>query len=43
MSQLDDAVARYNKLLENGRYHDLEWAEALHQRMERTISPPADG
>ena len=34
MSQLDDAVARYNKLLENGPYRDLSWAEALHQRME---------
>jgi hypothetical protein len=34
MSQLDDAVARYNKLLETGPYRDLAWAEALHQRME---------
>jgi hypothetical protein len=34
MSQLDDAVARYNKLLESGPYRDLAWAEALHQRME---------
>ncbi len=34
MSQLDDAVVRYNKLLESGPFHDLEWAEALHQRME---------
>src|SRR5579863_5105497 len=34
MSQLDDAVARYNKLLESGPYHDLAWAEALHHRME---------
>ncbi len=34
MSQLDDAVARYNKLLESGPYRDLSWAEALHQRME---------
>lgn len=34
MSQLDDAVARYNKLLESGAYRDLAWAEALHQRME---------
>jgi len=34
MSQLDDAVVRYNKLLENDRNHDLEWAEALHERME---------
>jgi uncharacterized circularly permuted ATP-grasp superfamily protein len=34
MSQLDDAVARYNKLLESGPYRDLSWADALHQRME---------
>src|SRR5499427_469935 len=35
MSQLDDAVARYNKLLETGPYHDLAWAEALHEHMEK--------
>jgi uncharacterized circularly permuted ATP-grasp superfamily protein len=34
MSQLDDAVTRYNKLLESGPYKDLAWAEALHRRME---------
>src|SRR4249919_732979 len=34
MSQLDDAVARYNKLLETGPFRDLAWAEALHERME---------
>ena len=34
MSQLDDAVARYNKLLETGPYRDLAWVEALYQRME---------
>ena len=34
MSQLDDAVTRYNRLLETGPYRDLGWAEALHQRME---------
>ena len=34
MSQLDDAVARYNKLLETGPYRDLAWVEALHERME---------
>ncbi len=34
MSLLDEAVARYNKLLEAGPYRDLAWAEALHQRME---------
>src|ERR1022692_3007351 len=34
MSQLDDAVARYNKLLETGPSSDLAWAEALHEHME---------
>lgn len=34
MSQLDDAVVRYNKLLESGPFRDLAWAEALHQKME---------
>jgi hypothetical protein len=34
MSQLDDAVTRYNKLLESGPFSDLAWAEALHERME---------
>jgi hypothetical protein len=34
MSQLDEAVARYNKLLENGPSRDLSWAETLHERME---------
>lgn len=35
MSQLDDAVARYNKLVENGPFRDLAWAEALHEHMEQ--------
>jgi uncharacterized circularly permuted ATP-grasp superfamily protein len=34
MSQLDDAVARYNKLLESGPHRDLAWAESLQERME---------
>src|SRR5215471_6228672 len=34
MSQLDEAVTRYNKLLETSPHRDLAWAEALHQRME---------
>jgi uncharacterized circularly permuted ATP-grasp superfamily protein len=34
MSLLDEAVVKYNKLLESGPYRDLSWAEALHQRME---------
>lgn len=34
MSQLDDAIVRYNKLLENGPCRDLSWVEELHKRME---------
>ena len=34
MSLLDEAVTRYNRLLETGPYRDLAWAEALHERME---------
>jgi hypothetical protein len=34
MSQLDEAVVKYNKLLETGPYRDLAWATALQQRME---------
>src|SRR5437762_5517764 len=34
MSQLDDAVSKYNRLLESGPHSDLAWVEALHQRME---------
>jgi hypothetical protein len=36
MSQLDEAVSRYNRLLEGGAYRDLAWVEALHQRMEES-------
>jgi hypothetical protein len=35
MSFVDDAVAKYHKLLETGPYRDLSWAEALHDRMEQ--------
>jgi hypothetical protein len=34
MSQLDDAVNRYNKLIESGPYRETAWVEALHKRME---------
>jgi hypothetical protein len=34
MSLLDEAISRYNKLLESGPYRDLAWVQALHQRME---------
>ena len=47
MTQLDEAIARYHKLLENEQYRDLAWAEALQQQMtarnlvsgNRPISP----
>ncbi|HOL70495.1 MAG TPA: circularly permuted type 2 ATP-grasp protein [Bryobacteraceae bacterium] len=34
MSQLDEAVARFQKLLESEPYKDLGWAEALAERMQ---------
>ena len=34
MSQLEDAIARFNKLVESGPFRDLAWAEELHRRME---------
>jgi len=34
MSQLDDAITRYNRLLENGPCRDLGWVDDLHKRME---------
>ena len=34
MSQLDDAISRYNKLLESGPCRDLAWVDDLHKRME---------
>ena len=34
MSQLDDAVTRYNKLLESGPYRNLAWADTLHRQKE---------
>src|ERR1017187_10975604 len=34
MSQLDDAIFRYNRLLENGPCRDLAWVDELHKRME---------
>ncbi len=34
MNQIDEAVARYQKLLETEPYKDLSWAEALAERMQ---------
>jgi hypothetical protein len=34
MSLLDEAVTKYNKLIEGGPCGDLSWATALHERME---------
>lgn len=47
MTQLDEAIARYHKLLQSEQYRDLAWAEALQQQMQarnlvagsRPISP----
>ncbi|MSV27347.1 MAG: hypothetical protein EXQ52_01170 [Bryobacterales bacterium] len=33
MSQLDEAISRYHKLLENGHSKDLSWVEAMRERM----------
>ena len=34
MSYLDDAVSRYNRLLENGAQRDLSWVDQLQSSME---------
>jgi hypothetical protein len=34
MSYLDDAVSRYNRLLENTAQHDVSWVDALQESME---------
>ncbi len=34
MNQLDEAVARYQKVLEGESYRDLQWAEALAEKMQ---------
>lgn len=34
MNRLDEAVVRYQKLLESAPYKDLSWAAALHERMQ---------
>ncbi|MGE5645620.1 MAG: circularly permuted type 2 ATP-grasp protein [Acidobacteriota bacterium] len=34
MNQLDEAVSRYQKLLESEPYKDLAWAESLAERMQ---------
>jgi len=34
MNQLDEAVGRYQKLIEGDAYKDLAWAEALAERMQ---------
>ncbi|MBK9167017.1 MAG: hypothetical protein IPM24_06070 [Bryobacterales bacterium] len=34
MSQLDDAIARYHKLLQSEPYRDLSWVTALRERMD---------
>jgi hypothetical protein len=34
MSQLNEAIARYHKILESEPYRDLSWVKVLQQRME---------
>jgi hypothetical protein len=34
MSQLNEAIARYHKILESEPYKDLSWVKVLQQRME---------
>src|SRR5260370_18711191 len=34
MSQLDEAIARYHKILESDSLRDLAWVTELHARME---------
>src|SRR5688572_15185061 len=34
MTQLNEAVARYHRLLESETYKDLGWADALQQKMQ---------
>src|SRR6476469_1571680 len=34
MSQLGEAIARYHKILEGDPYKDLQWANALQDRMK---------
>ncbi|MEO7650309.1 MAG: hypothetical protein ABIZ80_07560 [Bryobacteraceae bacterium] len=34
MSQLDEAIARYHRLLESDSYRDMSWVPALQERME---------
>ncbi len=39
MTQLDEAISRYHKLLESEKFRDLGWAEALEEQMrERNLS-----
>lgn len=35
MSQLDDAIKRYNSLIESGPFQDPAWVDELHKRMEQ--------
>src|SRR5271168_2525131 len=34
MSQLNEAIARYHKILESEPYRDLSWVKELQERME---------
>ncbi len=40
MSQLNDAITRYHKILESETYRDLSWVKAIQERMEaENLSP----
>jgi hypothetical protein len=34
MSQLDEAIARYHKILESDAYRDMSWVTELHAHMD---------
>ena len=33
MNQVDEAIARYHKLLETEQFRDMSWVDQLHQAM----------
>ncbi|HUS06814.1 MAG TPA: hypothetical protein VMZ52_10980 [Bryobacteraceae bacterium] len=43
MAQVNEAIARYHKILENETYRDLGWVEALREKMQEHGLPPSGG
>ena len=41
MTQLDEAIARYHRILESEPYRDLRWVKNLQEQMEAQQGPPA--